>query len=49
MTYYSLGVVIMLLSYVIAIWLGKDDVLCISALTLGIIGGYIFLRLGKKS
>ncbi len=46
--YYSLSVIILLLSFLIAIWIGKDEIMSIALLTIGATGGFIFLRLGYK-
>lgn len=46
--YYSLSVIILLLSFLIAIWIGKDEIMSIALLTIGATGGFVFLRLGYK-
>lgn len=48
MIYYLLSIIILLLSFIIAILFKKNDLLSLVLLSLGAIGGMIFLRLGYK-
>ncbi len=48
MIYYLLSIIILLLSFIIAILFRKNDLLSLVLLSLGAIGGLIFLRLGYK-
>lgn len=46
--YYLLCIVILLLSFIIAILFRRNDLLSLLILSLGVVGGLVFLKLGYK-